>query len=364
MENCFINFIIILLLFFVTNQTSSIINDTKYLKLMEQKLGNKHLMQQYADYKLYKRKYNKPDEEINLEHRRFMIYLENIKEIEKHNERYRYNKETYKMGINHLADMLPEEFDKLLGFVGSKMRIRNKFQNISRIKLKGPLPDKIDWRDSGAVTAIKDQGNCGSCWAFSAVGALEGQHFLQTGKLINFSEQNLIDCSSNDNYDNYGCLGGFILEAFRYVVDNDGINTEESYPYDGYENSCRFSTGNIGTSAYGARSLPVGDELQLQAAIAMIGPISVAINASTMKFYQKGIISTHKCSTGLNHAVLAIGYGTELVKLGNGTKKLFDYWLIKNSWGNEWGINGYLKLARNQNNMCGIGLYSCYPNHN
>ncbi|KAK6105893.1 Papain cysteine protease family protein [Brugia pahangi] len=351
--------LIILSSFFIIIQPFLVINDTKYIKLMEKKLGSKRLIKQYASYRLYKRKYNKRDEEINLEHRRFMTYLKNVKEIEKHNERYERNEETYELAINHLADMLPEEFRKLHGFQSRKIK-RNNFKNTIRMKINGPLPKSIDWRTSGAVTKVKDQGYCGSCWTFSAVGALEGQHFLQTGKLVELSMQNLLDCS-DDTYGNYGCDGGLMMEAFEYVVKNDGIDTEKSYPYQGYQNTCRYSNSTRGTTAYAGKLLPEGDELQLQAAIATIGPISVAVDAKLMKFYRRGIFSTSKCTTRMDHALLAVGYGTEEVKLQNGTKKSVDYWLLKNSWSKRWGIGGYLKLARNQENMCGIGYYACYP---
>ncbi|KAL3999063.1 Papain cysteine protease family protein [Acanthocheilonema viteae] len=358
MKCCFI--LLFYLLFFVITHALSIINDVKYMKLMEKKLGDKHLMQQYAGYKLYKRKYNKRDEEINLEYRRFMRYLDNVKKINEHNKRYKRGEETYEVAINHLADMLPEEFNKLHGFQSKTIK-RNHFKNVSRMKIQKPLPKKVDWRSSGAVTRVKNQGSCGSCWTFSAVGALESQHFLRTGNLIELSEQNLLDCSSNDIYGNSGCDGGLMMQAFQYVVENDGIDTEDSYPYVGYQYLCQYSNLTRGTTAIGGKFLPEGDELQLQAAIAIIGPISTAINADLMQFYKRGVFSNDHCSTSLNHAVLAVGYGTEKKKFRNGTDKLIDYWLIKNSWGKRWGIGGYLKLARNKNNMCGIGYYSCYP---
>uniref|UniRef100_A0A915PQQ5 Cathepsin L-like n=1 Tax=Setaria digitata TaxID=48799 RepID=A0A915PQQ5_9BILA len=293
----------------------------------------------------------KPDEEVNLEYRRFVTYLENVKKIEEHNERYGRGEETYEMAVNHLADMVI--YEQCHPFHTAVL---------SYVKKKKRLPESVDWRDFGAVTPVKDQGFCGSCWAFSAVGALEGQHFLRTGNLIELSEQNLIDCSSNDIYGNEGCDGGLMMDAFRYVADNDGIDTEKSYPYEGYQRKfCDYSNQTRGTTALGSKLLPEGDELQLQIAVAKIGPISVAINAAMVQFYKKGIFSSPTCSKSIDHAMLAIGYGTDKVKLKNGSTKIVDYWLIKNSWGSGWGDDGYLKLARNQDNMCGIGFYSCYP---
>uniref|UniRef100_A0A0R3RU67 Cathepsin L-like n=1 Tax=Elaeophora elaphi TaxID=1147741 RepID=A0A0R3RU67_9BILA len=330
------------------------------MKLMEKKLGNKYLMQQYNGYKIYKRKYNKRNEEINLEYRRFMTYLDNVKQINEHNERYRRGEETYEVTVNHFADMLPEEFNRLHGFQPKIMK-RNRFKNVVHVKVQGPLPREIDWRKLGAVTRVKDQGYCGSCWAFSAVGALEGQHFLRTGQLVEMSEQNLLDCSSNEIYGNDGCDGGFMMGAFHYVAENNGIDKEKLYPYEGYQYNCRYSNSSRVTTTFAGKFLPEGDELELQAAIATIGPISVAMDASLIRFYKRGIITTTDCSTIPNHAVLAVGYGTEKVKIKNKSEIMVDYWLLKNSWSKYWGMGGYMKLARNDNNMCGIGYSACYP---
>uniref|UniRef100_A0A915PZJ9 Peptidase C1A papain C-terminal domain-containing protein n=1 Tax=Setaria digitata TaxID=48799 RepID=A0A915PZJ9_9BILA len=151
------------------------------------------------------------------------------------------------------------------------------------------------------------------------------------------------------------------MAAFKYVVYNNGIDTEQSYPYKQFLTTCSYSNQTRGTTAISGRLLPDGDEIQLQMALVTIGPISVAFDASLMRFYFKGIFSSPQCSQTANHAGLAVGYGTDEVKLKNGTTKLIDYWLIKNSWSDVWGYDGYLKLARNQNNMCGIGHQSCYP---
>ncbi|KAG8265837.1 hypothetical protein J6590_085392 [Homalodisca vitripennis] len=226
----------------------------------------------------------------------------------------------------------------------------DKFDDSENVR----LPKHLDWRKKGAVTEVKDQGSCGSCWAFSATGSLEGQQYLKSKKLVSLSEQNLLDCSAAEG--NNGCHGGLMDKSFTYVQKNNGIDTEASYPYDGYVGTCRYNATNNGATDTGYVDITSGSEKALQKAVATVGPISVAIDGShtSFKHYKSGVYQNPYCSSiYLSHAVLAIGYGS--------AKKGGAYWLVKNSWGTDWGMKGYVMMARNHDNMCGIATMASYP---
>jgi len=217
------------------------------------------------------------------------------------------------------------------------------------------IADSVDWREKGVVTGVKNQEQCGSCWAFSATGAVEGAWAIKYGakKLVSLSEQNLIDCSGD--YGNYGCDGGLMDNAFEYIFQNRGIDTEDSYPYTGVDGSCKYSANSVGASVYSYADVNPGSERELTNAIGTAGPVSVAIDASqaSFQFYSSGVYFEPSCSSyQLDHGVLAVGYGSQNSQ---------DFYIVKNSWGPEWGSNGYILMARNKHNNCGIASAASYP---
>ncbi|KAB7503954.1 Cathepsin L [Armadillidium nasatum] len=282
------------------------------------------------------------------EARRHKIFLENKVLIAEHNKKFENGEVTFKMGINKFADMLVEETSYLRGY--KRFGRTPKGASIFTPEEGAVYPDTVDWRDDGYVTGVKDQGQCGSCWSFSATGSLEGQNFAKTGNLVSLSEQNLVDCVPGSS-----CNGGWMVEAFAYVNNNGGIDTEESYPYTARNGECHYDPANVGGTCVGFEMVQPGSETDLLAAVATIGPISVAIDASYMSFqlYESGVYYEPRCSTTvLDHGVLAVGYGTYEGEA---------YWLVKNSWGASWGDEGYLKMARNRDNNCGIASEASYP---
>jgi len=313
----------------------------------------------------FKATHSKKYEDATEEKLRYKIYLDNRHKIAKHNTRYHAKEVSYKVSLNKYSDMLHSEFVRTLNGFNRSAAISTNSVYKSFAKIEEPvtfigadnvvLPESVDWRPKGAVTDIKDQGHCGSCWSFSATGALEGQHFRKTGKLVSLSEQNLVDCSGS--YGNNGCNGGLMDNAFQYIKDNGGIDTETSYPYEGIDDTCHFVKKNVGATDRGFVDIPQGDEEAMKKAVATIGPVSVAIDASheSFQFYSEGVYYEPQCdSEQLDHGVLVVGYGTDE------TSKE-DYWIVKNSWGTSWGDKGYIRMARNRKNHCGIATASSYP---
>ena len=202
---------------------------------------------------------------------------------------------------------------------------------------------QLDKQFKGYVTPVKDQGSCGSCWAHAATGTLEGALFRKTGKLMSLSEQNLVDCDQK----NKGCEGGLEVKAFDYVMEH-GINLEDDYPYEGQQKSCRFNSSKKLEPKHDYISIREKDEIDLTNFLATFGPIPVGIDAGPRSFqhYKSGVYYDRTCKKiRLNHSVLLVGYGSD----ENG-----DYYIMKNSWGTQWGDNGYMNMARNKQNACGI----------
>ncbi|XP_053717681.1 cathepsin S-like [Synchiropus splendidus] len=300
-------------------------------------------------WELWKKMHNKEYSEQLEELGRRRIWEENLEMINVHNLETSLGLHTFELAMNHLGDLTGEEVLSTLTGTSVPPNLERGPVNLSK---DIDIPESLDWREKGLVSEVKMQGSCGSCWAFSAVGALEGQLKKTTGVLLSLSPQNLVDCSGK--YGNHGCNGGFMTSAFEYVIENQGIDSESSYPYVAVVRQCRYKPENRAANCSNYGILPEGDEESLKMAVALIGPVSVAIDASRPKFlfYHHGVYTDHTCTHDINHGVLVVGYGTERGQ---------DYWLVKNSWSPNYGDKGFVKMARNRNNQCGIALYACFP---
>jgi len=285
---------------------------------------------------------------------RRQIFNQRLTQIAQHNEEAANGKHSYTVGVNEFSDWSAEELKLRNGFKPEMKNFQNEVESFENVNLKD-LPTSVDWRTKGIVTPIKNQGQCGSCWAFAAVGSLEGQNALKTKTLTSLSEQNLVDCSWSQG--DMGCLGGLPDNGYKYIISNKGIDTEKSYPYVGWPGFiCSYDAKNIGATVSKYVDLPSQDESALQKAVATVGPISIGMDASHDSFqtYKSGIYNDPACNaTSLDHGVTVVGYGSD------GAGK--DYWWVKNSWGTSWGLAGYFKLARNQNNACGVSTMASYP---
>nr|BAJ85145.1 predicted protein [Hordeum vulgare subsp. vulgare] len=290
---------------------------------------------------------------IGEEERRFEAFRDNLRYIDQHNAAADAGVHSFRLGLNRFADLTNEEYRST--YLGARTKPDRERKLSARYQAadNDELPESVDWRKKGAVGAVKDQGGCGSCWAFSAIAAVEGINQIVTGDMIPLSEQELVDCDTSYNQ---GCNGGLMDYAFEFIINNGGIDSEEDYPYKERDNRCDANKKNAKVVTIdGYEDVPVNSEKSLQKAVAN-QPISVAIEAGGRAFqlYKSGIF-TGTCGTALDHGVAAVGYGTE-----NGK----DYWLVRNSWGSVWGEDGYIRMERNikaSSGKCGIAVEPSYP---
>jgi|LauGreDrversion4_2_1035121.scaffolds.fasta_scaffold290379_1 KDEL-tailed cysteine endopeptidase len=275
------------------------------------------------------------------------LFKKNLALLAEENSR---NDNTFTVGINKFADWTPSEYRRMLSYKptrGAKLAAENF--NVS-------IPSSIDWRTEGAVNPVKDQGQCGSCWAFSAVGVLESRYKINKGTLFSLSEQQLVDCATGSPYSSEGCNGGEMTDGFDYAAAK-GMMTESDYPYKAYDQSCKYDSSKV-TPVKGLGHVMVSPNSAnaLKTAIAA-GPVSVAIEADTFvfQFYSGGILNSKNCGTDLDHGVVAVGYGVDATK--------GEYYIVRNSWGASWGVKGYVNIAIvDGQGICGIQMEPTFAN--
>jgi len=293
-----------------------------------------------ASFKLFQTKYGKSYAAEEAEYR-FGVFRDNLQRIEEHNAK----NESWWMAVTQFADMTPYEFKAFVkrgaggGYVPKIESERNEV----------PLPkascSSIDWVARGAVTPVKNQGQCGSCWSFSTTGAVEGRTQISTGQLVSLSEQNLVDCDSTDS----GCNGGLMDYAFQFIETNGGLCTEADYEYTGTQaRKCQENGCTHHSPVKGYQDVKAYSTDDLESAICD-GPVSIAIEAdqSSFQLYGGGVL-TSRCGANLDHGVLLVGMGSD-----SGD----DYWKVKNSWGEDWGEEGYIRLCRNCDANCRQGIF-------
>jgi len=307
---------------------------------------------EWSEFLNFQKKYDKVYNSLEQFEARFEIFRDNLQTILSHNLENKYN---FTLEVNHFSDLTSEEFKK---YYTNSLLESNRYgcKSFSSDNFDS-LPSSIDWRKKGAVTSVKDQGQCGSCWAFSSTAATEGAWAIATGNLVDLSEQELVDCATGFNYGSHGCSGGQMDGGFKFVIEN-GLCKATDYPYISgttkTEDTCKSSNclSDVKKSTATCMDVMVNNERVLKTAASQ-QPVAVAIEADTryFQFYSGGILDSVDCGTKLDHGVLLTGYGEE-----NGKK----YWLVKNSWSSSWGEDGYVRIERsdseNTDGICGIAM--------
>lgn len=286
---------------------------------------------------------------------RFEAFAANVELVRLHNAEADAGKHSFTLALNEHADLTNEQYRAR--FLNKGMRPKRQATAIHEAdpEVLANAPATVDWRDKGVVTGVKNQGQCGSCWAFSAVGTMEGAHALATGNLVSLSEQQLVDCV-NDGA-NTCDAGGEMSDGIQYVIDVGGARAEKAYPYQATSgHRCRTNKSKAVATFSSWNKVAEGNEDALKSALITRPTVSVAIDASSYQFqlYSDGVYDNQECMNDdwdLDHGVLVAGYGTD-----DGT----DYWLVKNSWGPDWGKEGYIWMKRNDDNQCGVATDAAY----
>jgi C1A family cysteine protease len=290
---------------------------------------------------------------------RLQIFASNLDQIETHNAD---TTQTYQLGVNQFTHLTFDEFLDAVNIGGLRppylRREKSEFVHSAPTDASAN-PKTVDWVSAGAVTPVKNQGSCGSCWSFSTTGALEGAYQIKNKNLVSLSEQELVSCDTAGN--DAGCNGGWMDDAFNFVKQNGGLTTEDAYPYTsgdtGKSGTCTKTgyTNIAGTAPKSFTDVQTGSVTALESAVAQ-QPVSIAIQANQMAFqsYKSGVL-TGKCGQRLDHGVLLVGYGTD-------SATGLDYWKVKNSWGPTWGEQGYIRIKKGSDDLCGVLDAPSYPN--
>ncbi|XP_028800091.1 ervatamin-B-like [Neltuma alba] len=309
--------------------------------------------QEFGIFRQWMKEYGKKYPNSETAETRYQIFRKNLKYIEETNAK----RSGYRLGLNHFADMSSEEFKRVylrhLPTPNTNNSAAARSDFVLQVDSCTP-PASVDWRQRGVVTPVKNQKRCGSCWAFGTIGAIESINAIRTGELVSLSEQELVDCDSVSD----GCSGGYTKSAFEWVIKNGGISEGDDYPYTARNGICKASKQNGGRvvkiNSYG--KVPKSDAALLCAAARQ--PVTVSLDATFLQHYRDGIFDGGNCekdSTYTNHAVLIVGYGSKDGK---------DYWIVKNSWGENWGMDGYFLMKRNTDSpsgVCSINTKAYFP---
>ncbi|CAN4093926.1 unnamed protein product [Withania somnifera] len=342
-------FLLSLLVFALFSSAIAFSDEDPLIRQVTSEVDDNHVLNAEYHFSLFKSKFGKIYASEEEHDHRFNVFKANLRRARRH----QLLDPSAEHGITKFSDLTPSEFRRTyLGLHKPRPKLNSEKAPILPTT---ELPSDFDWREKGAVTGVKNQGSCGSCWSFSTTGAVEGAHFLATGELVSLSEQQLVDCDHECEAEeksscDAGCDGGLMTTAFEYTLKAGGLQREKDYPYTGRNGKCHFDKSKIAASVTNFSVIGL-DEDQIAANLVKHGPLAVGINAAWMQTYIGGVSCPLICLKHQDHGVLLVGYGSDGFAPIRLKKK--PYWIIKNSWGENWGERGYYKICRGHN-ICGV----------